>query len=208
MSEVKEFLWRTWDANSLEHVRLSVNPDTGSIQAEGILIGVNEEKPYTSFYEIEFTPDFMVRAFNVGERPMMSHDGNGHWHDDINSFKRQEFDGCTDIDITATPFTNALAIRRLGLKPGESADIKVVYVDVFKRRLNLRGHSHYLYPAAQRYTCITPHLYRFEMPSIDFTAEIPVDDDGFVLDYPELFQRLYPRPKDRLREAPLHNIVS
>jgi hypothetical protein len=49
----------------------------------------------------------------------------------------------------------------------------------------------------QRYTCleITPTggLYRFE--SLDdgvtsFTADLPVDHDQLVLDYPELFRRV------------------
>jgi hypothetical protein len=43
----------------------------------------------------------------------------------------------------------------------------------------------------QRYTALEPGaLYRFESPDSGFTAELPVDEDGFVLDYPGLFRRL------------------
>ena len=37
--------------------------------------------------------------------------------------------GCKYVDISETPFTNTLVIRRLGLTPGESADISVPYFD-------------------------------------------------------------------------------
>lgn len=79
-----------------------------------------------------------------------------------------------------TPFTNTLAIRRLGLKVGESAEIKVAYILV--PELSLRA-------ASQRYTRVADRLWRFEALDIDFTADITVDEGGFVMDYPGLFRR-------------------
>jgi hypothetical protein len=32
----------------------------------------------------------------------------------------------------------------------------------------------------------------FESPAHDFTALLPIDDAGLVLDYPQLFTRAYP----------------
>jgi hypothetical protein len=50
------------------------------------------------------------------------------------------------------------------------------------------------YPAQQRYTCLekspTSGLYRYESLDSDFRADLPVDDDGLVLDYPGLFRRV------------------
>jgi hypothetical protein len=44
---------------------------------------------------------------------------------------------------------------------------------------------------AQAYTCIEPNRrYRFEGLDTGFTAEIAVDDDGLVTDYPGLFERI------------------
>jgi len=96
-------------------------------------------------------------------------------------------DGCIDVDISATPFTNTLPIRRLGLKPGEAANLKVAYLAIPEMRVE---------PARQRYTCLERDdqggLYRYE--SLDgefagFTADLPVDAGGLVLDYPGLFRR-------------------
>jgi hypothetical protein len=93
---------------------------------------------------------------------------------------------CVDIDISATPFTNTLPIRRLGLKPGESAEIRVAYISIPSLQLS---------PALQRYTCLANypdhHIYRFESPADDFTADIRVDLDGLVVEYPGLFRRVW-----------------
>jgi hypothetical protein len=48
-----------------------------------------------------------------------------------------------------------------------------------------------VFASNQRYTAIEAgSLYRFESLEDGFTAELPVDEDGFVLDYPGLFRRL------------------
>ncbi len=92
------------------------------------------------------------------------------------------------MDISQTPFTNTLPIRRLGLGPGESAEISVAYVD---------GTQLQPWPEPQRYTCLEEGgrrggLYRFLSLDGGFTADLPVDADGLVLDYPGLFKRALP----------------
>jgi hypothetical protein len=86
-----------------------------------------------------------------------------------------------DVDIVITPFTNTLPIRRLGLAVGESADIVTAWVDV--PALDV-------IPDPQRYTRIQDRVYRFESLDRDFTADIEVDADGFVVNYPGLFERV------------------
>jgi len=112
-------------------------------------------------------------------------DGEGHWK------KRggepvPELDGCIDVDISATPFTNTLPIRRLGLKPGESEELVVTYIRVPELLVG---------PERQTYGCLGAQvnggLYRFEALPGGFTAELPVDTEGLVLDYPGLFRRAW-----------------
>ena len=96
-----------------------------------------------------------------------------------------------DIDFAATPFTNTLPIRRLGLQPGESAEVAVVYIDAPSLEVT---------PVRQRYTCLASDAdggrYRFEalpyaaLPD-GFMAELSVDADGLVRDYPPLFRRVW-----------------
>jgi uncharacterized protein len=43
----------------------------------------------------------------------------------------------------------------------------------------------------QRYTCLKRHsLYRYEAVDRSFSADLPVDPDGLVTDYPGLFERV------------------
>jgi uncharacterized protein len=97
-----------------------------------------------------------------------------------------ELDGCLDVDISVTPFTNTLPIRRLGLVPIESAEISVAYI---------QGTRLQAWPDPQRYTCLEKDnqsgLYSFVSLDGGYTADLRVDADGLVLDYPGLFRRAF-----------------
>ena len=46
------------------------------------------------------------------------------------------------------------------------------------------------FPDGQRYTALEDdRLYRYEAIDRSFSADLPVDEDGIVLDYPSLFRR-------------------
>ena len=95
-------------------------------------------------------------------------------------------DGCEYVDIADTPFTNTLPVRRLGLVRGSAADITVAYVD---------GMDLQPWPEPQRYTRLDrdgADVYRFTSLDGGFTADLPVDAEGLVLDYPGLFRRTWP----------------
>jgi hypothetical protein len=89
------------------------------------------------------------------------------------------------VDISITPFTNTLPIRRLSLAVGSSTILKVVYIKLPEL---------HVFPFEQRYTCLDVSAnggtYRYESLSSGFTADLPVDHDGIVLDYPQIWKRL------------------
>jgi uncharacterized protein len=110
-------------------------------------------------------------------------DGAGNWHDG-NGLILPTLAGCIDIDIAATPSTNTLPIRRLKLARGERQPISVVYVSTPDLEVTR---------VEQAYTCIEPDVeYRYEGIFRDFAANMKIDDDGLVIDYPTLFRRLAP----------------
>ncbi|MCF0063200.1 putative glycolipid-binding domain-containing protein [Dyadobacter chenwenxiniae] len=90
------------------------------------------------------------------------------------------FDQCDYVDISLTPFTNSLPINRLVLSEKEVREISVVYFDLMDRTIK---------PVKQCYTRLSANLYHYENVPNDFEADILVDDNGFVLDYPGLFTR-------------------
>jgi len=90
--------------------------------------------------------------------------------------------GVFDVDLTGSPLTNALPIRRLGLlqaEPGVAHRISVAWVLL---------PSLEVIQADQIYTAMDDGRVRFA--SETFSADLTVDDDGFVLDYPGLARRI------------------
>ena len=93
-----------------------------------------------------------------------------------------ELDGCIDIDLAGSPFTNTLPIRRRDLGPDVGAvEFRMLYVpfQTFEPTVD-----------EQRYRCQRPGLYRYEAVDRSFAADLSVDEDGLVIDYPDLFHRI------------------
>lgn len=87
------------------------------------------------------------------------------------------YSDCVDVDLSFTPATNTLPIRRLGLDIGDEAQIDVAWL--VWPELDVR-------PARQVYARLAEHRYRYTQD--DFTAELVVDDQGLVLDYEGLWR--------------------
>jgi uncharacterized protein len=170
--------WIGLEADSRETLELSVTPDgiaaAGQVDLEGGQL----------HYRIDCAPDWSTRRLSLrfGDQPprVILGDGTGAWR----SSEGEALDliaGCIDVDISATPFTNTLPIRRLKLAAGEQASVDVVYIAA--PSLDLRREI-------QAYTCLVPgQRYRFESRD-GFEAVLEVDEHGLVLDYPGLFRRV------------------
>ena len=93
-----------------------------------------------------------------------------------------ELDGCLDVDIWPTPFTNTFPIRRGAMTVGERRQLRMAWI--YAPDLTVQ-------PQSQAYTRLADRLYLFEnLDGSGFQAELPVDDEGVVIDYPDLFRRV------------------
>lgn len=92
-------------------------------------------------------------------------------------------DGALDCDIGLCPATNTMPIRRLGLMHRDVPEtlLVVVWVDVPSLRV---------VRSDQVYASSTRGRVRYRSASGDFHAELTVDSDGIVGDYPGLARRL------------------
>ncbi|MFB2556734.1 putative glycolipid-binding domain-containing protein [Herbiconiux liangxiaofengii] len=106
--------------------------------------------------------------------------GDGHWNGDDGRLLLGLIDAI-DVDLSATPFSNTLPVRRLGLALGQSADIVAAYIDIPSLRVSADR---------QRYTRTGPSTYRYSSIDGSFVSDVEVDDEGFVVDYPGLFSRV------------------
>jgi len=107
-------------------------------------------------------------------------DGSGRWGE-VNGAHRTELDGCTDLDLAGTPFTNCIPIRRLPLHIGDSATISVAVIDT--ETLSVIRATH-------QYTKVAQHTWRYLSASSGAEVQVAVDEFGFVLDEPNNFRRL------------------
>jgi len=187
----RQVIWTAWQGEALEH--LQVSREGFSWFADGTVAGVHDGRPYRLHYAITCDRDWRIRQLSVelfGKPPLrLRADGQGNWSTAL-AEPLPAFEGCLDVDIALTPFTNTLPIRRLRLAKDADADVPVVYVpapDLEPTRVE------------QRYVCLEPGdwgtrggRYQYQQPADGFDAELAVDADGLVVDYPDLFRRLYP----------------
>ena len=176
--------WRPVGGTGLEH--LSIEPEEGGIAARGVIIGELGAEPYGVDYTIVCGPDWTVRQLDLGTTAGMAlsltSDGKGSWrnHD---GRPLPEFDGCIDVDLAGSPFTNTLPIRRLDWSRSSGpASLSVLFIpfDTFVPRRE-----------AQTYTALEGgRTFRNRSADGSFTADLTVDRDGLVRDYPSLFERV------------------
>lgn len=175
---MKPVRWMSEEHGGLEHLELDAS-DQGVV-AESVLIG--GEGGF--MYRIECDSHWRVTRVAIrragGATLDLLSNAQGNWTD-ASGRSRIDLEGCIDIDISATPFTNTLPIRRLKLKQDERRVIRVVYIALPEMTAE---------PVEQAYTRLEERTYRYEGITSHYTAELPVDEDGLVIDYPELFRRV------------------
>jgi uncharacterized protein len=161
--------------------------------AEGCDLSVDGERLWWATWGVDVDGAWRTRSFAAAvggasdERDLtLVADRSGSWTRD--GEPAPELEGCTDVDIVSTPFTNTLPIRRLGLAVGESADIRAAWVDVPSLELSVSN---------QRYTRLEPDegmdRYQFQALDSGHTYVLTVDQDGLVIDYEQFAQRIAPR---------------
>ncbi|WP_221583264.1 putative glycolipid-binding domain-containing protein [Microbacterium sp. G2-8] len=119
--------------------------------------------------------DLVLRADGRSLRVRLTDRG---W--EVDGEARPDLAGAREVDISASPLSNTLPIRRLGLAVGESADITTAYIRV--PQLDVTTDP-------QRYTRTGENEYLYESRDSDFRRSITVDEDGLVIEYPGLFTR-------------------
>jgi len=184
----KSILWDGLLNDTDEHCAVNYLPDAIMVRSEieGWAHGVPVYADYTLKLNLawevqEFSINFHVR--DTQHNYTLLRDDLGNWTDD-NGGQYPEFEDCRFIDISLTPFTNSLPINGLFLAHGESSSFDLVYVDIVANEIR-KEH--------QKYTKAGHHNYHFENADASFTADLQVDDDGFVIEYPGLFTMIQPK---------------
>ena len=94
--------------------------------------------------------------------------------------KRAAYDGALDVDVIFSPFFNALPIRRTGLYQRQRVGDAAGGVRAAARAVGRAG--------GRSATAARPTAIKLHSPVAETT--ISVDDEGFILDYPGLAERI------------------
>ena len=181
--------WSSDDGRRLETVRI-VLTERG-LRASGHLVVVGRHSFGASFsvlcdavgrtrrLTVQSDSALIERALSLTRTP------GGPWLDGAGkSPPMADLDIALDIDLTASAFTNSLAIRRLGLHR-RYGDEEVMVAEVSMPDLRVR-------PLVHRYRTITvsDDGARINHQGPAGTHDITVDQLGFVIDLPHLSYRL------------------
>ncbi|HWJ72532.1 MAG TPA: putative glycolipid-binding domain-containing protein [Kaistia sp.] len=178
----KAVRWKSWDGNGIEHL-VFADRETG-ISGEGAILSGGDAH-FAATYEVACHASGTVARAQVavagGPKLTLQSDGDGKWRNGEGK-RLTSLAGALDVDFSASPFTNTLPIRRLGLAEGQSGEVTVLYVRFPDLELSLDR---------QRYTCLErDRRYRYEAADGSFEAEIEVDGQGLVTLYDGLFRRI------------------
>jgi hypothetical protein len=183
-------LWQRLDVPGLEHCQLDAGP--GGVELHASVIVAEAGALLRVEYEVLCSPAWVTRRAVVrlrdGEtarRLELTADDGRRWR--VNGREEPGLAGCEDVDVSLSPATNALPVRRLGLldlAPGESRETTGAWVDFPGLTVE---------PLAQRYTRLGGGRFRYEAAS-GFVTELEVDERGLVVAYPPLWRRIALRP--------------
>jgi hypothetical protein len=177
------YRWRRLDDAGLEVLRLANAP--AEITAQSIVVDAGAQ-PFGLRYRWTLDSDWRTRSIHVQvdtglvRELLIERLSASTWR--IGGVDRPDLDGCEEVDLSATPFCNSLALRRFAPPPGGAGALTALYVEFPQLEVS---------PSRQRYEQLGPNAFRYVDlgAKAGFTARLDLDADGFVERYEGLFER-------------------
>jgi uncharacterized protein len=192
--------WVKDDPFGVEFAELDLGPNY--LTARGVAIA-SEPIPYRLDYTLETGQDFVTSRLHVVSRGEgwrrsieLERDDRGIWKLGAEEAGAVElpapggdpaaFAGALDCDLGLSPVTNLMPVLRLGLvSVDDPVELTMAWVSV--PDLSVR-------PDGQRYAFVSAdrdqRVIRYEATDGSFAANITLDPDGLVIDYPGIARRL------------------
>lgn len=179
--------WRGIGEDRLEQVRVAVTGER--VKAYGRIIGAATEthEAFSASYDLVTNDAGLIKRLSLhlvragGDTQIsITRDGQDAWLvQSARGMERSDFGGAQDVDLALSPFFNALPIRRLGLRAGtETVAVPVAYLYLPSGEVSA---------ATLQYT---PAEDGIGIVSPVAETTITVDENGFVLNYPGLAERV------------------
>ena len=181
--------WRSRDARRLESTRVQLSGKR--VRAHGRIVAAasGDNPAFSASYDLVTDDSGATKRLSLNvslaERSRqlsIARDEENMWLiTDHEGDSREDFAGALDVDMVLSPFFNALPIRRTGLHlKAESVTLPVVYVYLPELRITSATIS-YRSPGAGG---------AIDLHSPVAETTVVVDDEGFIVDYPGLAERI------------------
>jgi hypothetical protein len=177
-------MWRRLDEPGHEFAQLFFEDAVWRLTGTAIFaFGQRQRRPSRLDYLVVCDEEWRTRSASVsgwvGDETIridISVDDARRWS--LNGIEVPDVEGCVDIDLSFSPSTNLLPIRRLRLNVGDEVPTTAAW---------LRFPDFKLEPLDQSYRRIGAGAYRYESGSGKFVAQLSVNEAGFVTGYPNLW---------------------
>ena len=192
-------LWHRRDlTHGLAHGAISeLEPDPrhphGGLLLDGSVVVADDSGSWSSRHSVVTDRQWQTRSVFVEvlsadglDRVELAADPLGDWLLDGRDWP--ELRGCTDVDLGATPLTNVLPLRRLGLAVGEEHGGDAAWLDLPSLAVH-RVRQTYLRLPSEPDDPDGSARYRYTDP-IYGSFTLTADAAGFVIAYEDLFSRV------------------
>ncbi|NZA26465.1 putative glycolipid-binding domain-containing protein [Luteimonas sp. SJ-92] len=171
--------WRRLDEPGLEVLHVRLEPD-GILACSTVVHAGAEAFGMSYLWRLDRdwrTRRLELRLSGPSAETLRIERCDGSWQ--VNGRRRPDLAECEEIDLSATPFCNTLALRRLR----GTGELTTLYVDLPSLQLS---------PSRQRYTALGGNRWKYTDLGIakGFEANLDVDDEGLILAYEGLFETL------------------
>lgn len=179
---VRSILWQRLDIPG--HDACAINQNDTGWKLCGSAVFQHDGNPVRLSYEVVCDAAWRTLYGQVegwlGERPVIfriTRTKADAWQ--LNGLVVPNLETCVDLDLGFTPATNLLPLRRLNLAKGQAAEAPAAWLNVSMGTFTL---------LPQRYERRSEETYWYEAPTIQYAAMLTVDQVGFVVQYPGLWE--------------------
>lgn len=181
----KTVIWGSREGFGSEYLELTIF--NNEIKVNSTVIFLDDHSPYKVDFQVWLNHNWEMKQLDVsisnGKSLRLSSDGKGRWFD-IKGQELHDLSGAIDIDLSCTPFTNSLPINRKKWRLDQPQEFEMVFISV--PDLAFRK-VHQSYEWIQK----TGEKRKFCYRSDTYETVLEVDSYGLVVDYPEVFTRMY-----------------
>lgn len=179
--------WRAHDVPRMESVRVQLTNNRIKAYGRIVAAATKSHPAFSASYDLNTDETGATKRLSITvtlaerERQLsIARDEESMWLvQDHQSSRREAFEGALDVDMVLSPFFNALPIRRTGIyRTTETIEVPVVYVRLPEFSVELETITY-----ANDGSTVT-----LKSPVAD--TAVTVDDNGFILEYPGLAERI------------------